>query len=146
VKSSSAADGTRRSGTRLLSSEIGRPSSMRSRRSSSSSAPGAMPKASASSMVAGRICELSTRAVASSPRERPSSDRLISVLGGSTSVSPVTKEPRPRPSTSPSATSSSIARRTVARLTPSSSQNQRSEGSRAPGASVPFSISCAICR
>jgi hypothetical protein len=105
-----------------------------------------MPNASASSIVAGRMAEESTRAVASRPRERPSSDMLISVLGGSTSASPVTKAPRPRVSTSPSAISSSMARRTVARLTPSSSQNQRSDGSRAPGWSAPPEISCAICR
>jgi hypothetical protein len=146
VKSSSGAEGAKRSGTRLLSSEIGRPSSIRRRSSSKSSAPGAIPNASASSIVAGRMREPSTREVASRPRELPSSERLIRVLGGSTSASPVTNEPRPRPSTSPLATSSSIARRTVARLTPSSSQNQRSEGSRAPGCSVPLSISCAICR
>ena len=35
-------------------------------------------------------------AVAVSPRERPSSDRLISVFGGSASASPLTNEPRPR--------------------------------------------------
>jgi hypothetical protein len=105
-----------------------------------------MPNVSASSIVAGRIDDERTRAVASRPRERPSSDRLISVLGGSTSASPVTNEPRPRDSTSPSAISSSMARRTVARLTPSSSQNQRSDGSRAPGWSAPASISRAICR
>ena len=80
-----------------------------------------------------RTSAASTRDVASSPRERPSSDRLISVFGGSASASPVTNEPRPRGSTRPSATSSSIARRTVARLTPSSSHSQRSDGSRSPG-------------
>ena len=56
----------------------------------------------------------------------------------------MTNEPRPRLSTRPSATSSSIARRTVARLTPSSSQSQRSEGSRSPGSRAPLSISLAI--
>jgi hypothetical protein len=146
VKSSWGAEGTKRSGTRLLSMAIGRPSSMRRRSSSSSSAPGAIPNASASSMVAARIRWASTRAVASSPRELPSSERLIRVLGGSTSASPITNEPRPRLSTRPLTMSSSIARRTVARLTPSSSQNQRSDGSRAPGWSVPLSISCAISR
>jgi hypothetical protein len=70
----------------------------------------------------------------------------MSVLGGSASASPVTNDPRPRASTRPSRTSSSIARRTVARLTPSSSQNQRSEGSRSPGDRAPLSISCEICR
>jgi hypothetical protein len=119
---------------------------MRRRRSSNSSAPGAMPNASASSIVAGRIADESTRAVASRPRERPSSDMLISVLGGSTSASPVTNEPRPRVSTSPSVINSAMARRTVARLTPSSSQNQRSDGSRSPGCSAPLSISRAIWR
>jgi hypothetical protein len=119
---------------------------MRTRRSSNSSAPGAIANASASSIVAARTPESSTVALAARPRERPSSERLISVLGGSTSASPVTNEPRPRLSTMPSATNSSSARRTVARLTPSSSQNQRSEGSRSPGSSVPLSISFAICR
>ena len=76
---------------------------MRTRSSSNSSAPGAIPNASASSIVAGRTSAASTRALASRPRERPSSDRLISVLGGSASASPVTNEPRPRPSTRPSA-------------------------------------------
>ena len=103
-----------------------------------------MTKASASSIVAPRNVLVSTRAVAASPRERPSSDRLISVLGGSTRASPATNEPRPRASTRPSLTSSSIARRTVARLTPSSSQNQRSDGSRSPGSSAPLSISLAM--
>lgn len=119
---------------------------MRSRCSSNSSAPGAIPNASASSNVAGRTSVPSTRALASSPRERPRSERLISVFGGSTSASPVTNDPRPRPSTRPSETSSSIARRTVARLTPSSSHSQRSDGSRSPGRSAPLSISLAICR
>ena len=146
MKSSSPAAGSSRTGTRLSSSEIGRPSSMRRRSSWNTSAPGAMPNASASSIVAGRTCVASTRALASSPRERPSSDRLISVLAGSTSASPVTNDPRPRGSTSPSDTSSSIARRTVARLTPSSSQSQRSDGRRSPGCSSPCSISCAILR
>ena len=44
--------------------------------------------ASASSIVAGRTARASTRAVAVSPRERPSSERLISVFGGSASASP----------------------------------------------------------
>jgi hypothetical protein len=146
VKSMAPAVGSTRSGTRLVSRAIGSPSSIRRRCNSNTSAPGAMPNVSASSIVAARISAVSTRALASSPRERPSSERLISVLGGSTSASLVTNEPRPRISTSPSATSSSMARRTVARLTPSSSQNQRSDGSRAPGWSAPPSISCAICR
>jgi hypothetical protein len=146
VKSSVPADGSSRSGMRLSSMAIGSPSNMRRRRSSNSSAPGAMPNASASSIVAGRIAEESTWAVASRPRQRPSSDMLISVFGGSTSASPVTNEPRPRASTRPSVMSSAIARRTVARLTPSSSQNQRSEGRRSPGWSAPVSISRAISR
>jgi len=146
VKSSSAGAGRNRSGMRLWSMEIGSPSSMRRRSSSKSSAPGAMPKASASSIVAGRVALPSTRAVAVSPRERPSSDRLTSVFGGSTSAAPETYVPRPRDSTSPSAVSSSIARRTVARLTPSSSQNHRSDGSRSPGPSAPLSISWTISR
>jgi hypothetical protein len=146
VKSSSSAEGSRRSGTRLVSSEIGRPSSIRRRWSSNSSAPGAIPKASDSSIVAARTSQASTRDVASRPRDRPSSDRLISVLGGSTSASPVTKDPRPRASTRPSRTSSSIALRTVARLTPSSSHSQRSEGSLSPDCRAPLSISSEICR
>jgi hypothetical protein len=140
------AEGSARKGMRLSSMAMGSPSSMRRRRSSNSSAPGAMPNASASSIVAGRIADESTRAVASRPRERPSSDMLIKVFGGSTSASPVTNEPRPRPSTRPSVTSSAMARRTVARLTPSSSQNHRSDGSRSPGWSAPVSISRAISR
>lgn len=119
---------------------------MRRRRSSSSSAPGAMPNAFASSIVAPRRTLASTRADAASPRDRPSSDRLISVLGGSTKASPATNAPRPRASTRPSLTSSSSARRTVVRLTPSSSQNQRSDGSRSPGSSAPLSISLAMSR
>ena len=146
MKSTSGASGSRRSGTRLTSIEIGRPSSIRSRRSSNSSAPGAIPNASASSIVAGRTSAASTRALASSPREPATSVRLMSVFGGSTTASPATTEPRPRLSTRPSVTSSSSARRTVARLTPSSSQNQRSDGRRSPGWSVPFSISRAISR
>jgi hypothetical protein len=122
------------------------PSSIRSRWRSSSSAPGAIPKASASSIVAGRTSRASTRAVAVSPRERPSSERLISAFGGSASASPVTNDARPRVSTSPSATSSSSARRTVARLTPSSSHSQRSDGRRSPAVNPPPSISAAICR
>jgi hypothetical protein len=97
-------------------------------------------------MVAARTPELSTRALASSPRERPSSDRLISVPAGSASASLVTNDPRPRPSTRPSAVSSSIARRTVARLTPSSSHSQRSDGSRSPGCRAPLEISLEISR
>jgi hypothetical protein len=142
----SGASGSRRSGTRLTSIESGRPSSIRSRRSSNTSAPGAIPNASASSIVAGRTSAPSTRALASSPRERATSDRLMSVFGGSRTASPVMNEPRPRLSTRPSAISSSSARRTVARLTPSSSQNQRSDGRRSPGWSVPPSISRTISR
>ena len=146
MKSVSASSGAKRSGTRLWSSEIGSPSSLRTRRSSNSSAPGAMPNVSASSSVAGRTFASSTSAPASSPRLRPSSVSPISVFGGSTSASPVTNEPRPRLSTMPSAISSSSARRTVARLTPSSSHSQRSEGSRSPGSRAPLSISLAISR
>ena len=84
MKSSPAAPGSSRSGTRLWSSEIGRPSSIRTRSSSNRSAPGAMLNASASSIVAGRTSARSTRrASASSPRERATSERPISVLGGS---------------------------------------------------------------
>ena len=142
----SGASGSRRSGTRLMSIEIGRPSSIRSRRSSNTSAPGAIPNASASSIVAGRTSAPSTRALASSPRARATSDRLMSVFGGSSTAALVTTEPRPRLVTSPSAISSSSARRTVARLTPCSSQNQRSDGRRSPGWSMPVSISRAISR
>ena len=85
----SGASGSRRSGTTLTSIEIGRPSSIRSRRSSNTSAPGAIPNASASSIVAGRTSSPSTRALASSPRERATSDRLMSVFGGSPTASPV---------------------------------------------------------
>ncbi len=129
-----AAAGRKRSGTRLWSSEIGSPSSIRSRRSSSSSAPGAI--AERVGLVDRGRPDLRGAARARwrpGRATRPSSDRLISVFGGSTSAAPATNVPRPRPSTRPSATSSSIARRTVARLTPSSSQNQRSDGSRSPG-------------
>jgi hypothetical protein len=119
---------------------------LRSRRSSNSSAPGATPNVSASSIVAGRTVASSTSAPASRPRRRPSSDSPINVFGGSASASPVTNEPRPRLSTMPSVTSSSSARRTVARLTPSSSHSQRSEGSRSPGRSAPLSISLTISR
>jgi hypothetical protein len=122
------------------------PSSIRSRSSSSTSAPGAIPNASASSSVASRTARASTRDEGSSPRERASSARPISVFGGSASAPSATNEPRPRVSTIPSETSSSSARRTVARLTPSSSHNQRSDGSRSPGLSAPLSISCAISR
>ena len=130
----------------MTSIEIGRPSSIRRRRSSKTSAPGAIPNASASSIVAGRTSVPSTRALPSSPRERATSVRLMSVFGGSSTEAPVTTEPRPRVVTSPSAISSSSARRTVARLTPCSSQNQRSEGRRSPGRSMPVSISRAISR
>src|SRR3954464_4825874 len=74
---------------------------MRTRRSSKNSAPGAIANSSASSMVAARMPACSTRALASSPRERPSSDRLIRLPAGAASGPPVTNAPAPRPAPRP---------------------------------------------
>ena len=146
VKSRSVASGTRRSGTRLWSSEIGMPSSIRRRWRSSSSAPGAIWKASASSIVAGRTARTSTRAVRSGRASGRAPTGSSARWEAPRAPLPPRTTPGPRVSTSPSATSSSSARRTVARLTPSSSHSQRSEGSRCRGVNPPPSISSAICR
>ena len=102
------ATGGKRSGTRFVSSDIGRPSSIRSRRSSSSSAPGAIANASASSMVAAGPRRHRTRAVAARPRARPSSDRLTSVSAARRTARP--RRPCRAPAAPPglSATSSSM--------------------------------------
>ena len=102
---------------------------------------------SACSIVACRSSRVSTTDVARSPRLAPSSEKLISALGGSARLSLVTKAPRPAAdSISPSSTSAAKARRTVVRLTESCWHSSRSAGSRSPGRSVPLAISSAIIR
>ena len=148
MKSVLASSGASDSGMRARSSAIATPSRNRSLRRSNTSAPGTIPKASASSIVAGRVSADSSREVGVNPCARAISLKLISSFGGSpTGAAVLTNEPRPTPETiSPSSARRRNARRTVTRLTPSCSHSARSAGIRSPGASSPLSMASAITR